>query len=289
MRTKIAKKGKKPIPHSKQLAIVKIKSIWEPVVIRKSSRFSKQNENWFDCLDGWNEFDEIAIDGMNCVGKSSLSESLNRRYIKINNLYPHITTGPHYNINQALAFEYMAYSTLTFGKNLVWDRSPFSNFIFYIVHNLMNHYKDQLMPLDKREIYPKCIEFMNLVGGLNIVKLVLSKKNIPIIFMVTSDFKSLPEKLVDRGQTNFKDLIAATQTNYQISQYYAFSFFAEMLKMPLIDIATCGGDLNFIQNEIKKRINTLNKDYTINIFESEHLSSLFNMNDLEMLFEFSNK
>lgn len=290
---KIEKKGE--IPENISEKILKLKNPWVKIkTLKENVRIKQKPEiSVYSLMENWNKYDEIAIDGMNCVGKSTLCSMMNRTKIKINDLYPHITKGPNYNIHSSLSFEYLAYSVLSSGKNLIWDRSPYSNLIFQLAHYLVGEYKDQPIPLCFKTIDAKCIIFLMHTGLLATISISMNLKNIPILFIVNSDFKMISELLIKRGKHDVKDLGNAKWYNYQIAQYHAYRFFAKLLNMPFIDLNERfkkKETLTDIQLIIKFLIDTKKKNSEIHPYETKnHISEIINFNNLELLFENSKK
>lgn len=62
---------------------------------------------YFSCLNGFAKYPIISVDGVNGVGKSTLTQRTNRKYCKINLIHPEITEGQDYNIKPLHSFEYI--------------------------------------------------------------------------------------------------------------------------------------------------------------------------------------
>lgn len=190
------------------------------------------------CVDGWNKFNEISIDGMNASGKSTLINSLTRQYVKINEHFPHVTSGANYNYDPIRSMEYLMGSLLITGENLCWDRCPYSNLIFYYAHHLMGVYADRKIPMDYNEILPI---FNNLALSTCLIDTIAYgklTKNIPILFIVCSDLDILGQALLERGinTKSQNDVYNSKNLNYQIAQYHAYVYFASVLNCGIIDL-----------------------------------------------------
>jgi len=88
-------------------------------------------------LNGWNKFSEIAIDGQNGTTKSSISKNLNRKYLKINEIFPRVSCGSDYNHRPLKSIDYMFIQLMIKSENSIWDRCVYSNLIFYNIQHLI--------------------------------------------------------------------------------------------------------------------------------------------------------
>lgn len=185
-------------------------------------------------LDGWNDYPEIAIDGMTGLGKSTLLTNMNRSYRKVNLIVPEITKGSSYNFCSPKTVAYLFVNQLSHGKNICWDRCRYSNLIFYLVHALMAEYKTRAMPLMTEEIY----NFLGILAVkfnlLEIFKFCEFDKTVPTIVFVSSNFAIPSALLMKRGTAS--DVFSAASQNYLAAQYNVYSFIAKTLNFVLIDI-----------------------------------------------------
>nr|AHW98267.1 GrBNV_gp34-like protein [Nilaparvata lugens endogenous nudivirus] len=182
---------------------------------------------------------EIAIDGMNGVGKTALCKMMrNRKYCKINNCAQDITKGSEYNFNPIRSLEYLTFSALTKPKRaIIWDRTSISNMVFSFVHYIMSVYRDTDIPADPTEVYSKFNDFALNTGFFNTVAYLKSIKNIPTIFLVCSDLKLVTQAMFDRG--TISDVYNSTHFNYQIAQLHAYTYVGNCIGATIIDIAKC--------------------------------------------------
>ena len=206
-------------------------------------------------LDGWNEHNEIAIDGMNGTGKSTLASSMNRTYVKVNSLAPRVTTGSNYNFDIVKSFEYMMLQQSTRCVNVCWDRCAYSNLIFYYVHQLMFHYQERPIPTEETEVYLFLNNMAHSTNLLETITFVESIKSVPTIFLVCRDLKYIACSLQHRNSLN--DVYNSKEYNYQMAQYHVYKYFANILKYPLFDIseiANYGITLGDLQQSIRRKI-----------------------------------
>lgn len=216
-------------------------------------------------LPDWTNENEICIDGMSGCGKTTMMNKMNRLYCKIKSTG--LSKSSHYNIKPFHSLEYLFYQPMTICKNVGWDRSPYSNLIFYVVHYIMAHYKEnptkeyrkhelgecssntefvfKKTPL-KTAVPPPCCHqevamllnnFYESNSILDIFKFVEDLKKTNILILVSSDIN-----LVQYSMMNREDLESATMTvcendDYLNAQYHAYMHFATIMKCPIIDIA----------------------------------------------------
>lgn len=243
-----------------KLKLVNINVFWPSVDYKKDSRRSNRKIQFttyetLNFLNGWSKYNEICIDGMNGVGKSTLINSLNRKYEKVNTHFSEVTMGSDYNHDPIKSMTYLTIQLLSNGKNICWDRCAFANLIFYYVHYLMNCFKNNPIPNDEDFIYKILNDYASKTNLLSTLHLCIQKKQIPTLFIVCSDINFVSITLLERGGRN--DIYNAKEYNYQMAQYYAYSYFANLLDAPLIDIKqayTEGFTINSLQNAIKNKI-----------------------------------
>lgn len=199
-------------------------------------------------LRGLNERHEIAVDGMNGVGKTMLCEKLQgRRYCKINGFAADVTRGSSYNMNPMKAIEYVMIQCLTEvvhrpDLGAVWDRCPYSNLIFYFVHHLMAVYgKDSLVPRQTQPVYEIFNSLALATGFFHTISYLRSLKDLPIVILVCSDLTMISQALTMRGDIN--DVYNAKESNYQMAQLHAYTYVGQCIGATVIDIA------DFVNND----------------------------------------
>lgn len=206
----------------------------------ESIRYKKINNSRylsrvFNDLSKFKYCNEIAIDGPSGVGKTTLMQCMSRKYAKINIGNHDVTNGPKYNISVIRSLSYIHVINSTECMNVVWDRCPFSNLIFYIVHFLVGYFENDEMPIEFSQVCPLISYFVKTTGIDNTVRWEMYEKNIPTLFLVNSDIKQLIKNLLNRGEN--KDFFLCGKHNYQYGQLFAYTYFAKMTNSPLIDIS----------------------------------------------------
>lgn len=199
------------------------------------------NYQWCsDHLTGWGYFEEIAVDGMTGVGKSTLiSKFKGRRIKKVNHLIPRVTKGSSYNNDIMKSMEYMFRQLVEpCDRPTVWDRSPFSNLTFYYVHHLMAHYRNNILE-DRAPAWDVLNRLAIETNLVETVKLANSFKRMPILYIVDCDIGSVCERLSKRGGTN--DMYNSYQFDYHRAQFHAFSYMSYVTKQPLLDLNSFAG------------------------------------------------
>lgn len=267
---------------------------------------TKQNiYELLSALDGWNTRSEISIDGVNGSGKSSLAQSTNRIYRKINLINPGITCGSEYNYDPLKSLQYMCLQQLITAPKSIWDRCAYSNLIFYFVHHLMYMFRDDSpIPDDQATVWGI---FNTMAIDINLSKIITfmkSIKNIPTLFIVCRNLDLIGLSLKNRKSLN--DTWNAKEYNYQKAQYHAYMYFGKILEIPVFDIMDFveqGYTLGDMQLAIINKINLppesaptkddLNfKNIVVpNIEHSNELSSQIAKlgGDNMLIYEFSNK
>lgn len=213
---------------------------------------TKTPDQIFEQLQSFKNAPEIAIDGMSGVGKSTLLNKMHRRCVKINEHCPETTQGSSYNISPIRTIDYLLFSTESYGHNIVWDRCSFSNLIFYIVHELMSVYKNNMIPDDFNLVLPHIIHFIQITGLEYVFKFILARKRVPTLFLVNCDLKLVQETLCRRNEQN--DQYNATQFNYQMAQMHAYTFIALWKNDPIIDVAYWHHTYNLSIDDIQELI-----------------------------------
>lgn len=221
-------------------AIVDFKTTYPNVTYSCISR-RNQTKNSIKSVDellisivGWSRHNEIAIDGVNGLGKSRLVESLNRQYVKINHLLPQVTSGSGYNYDIFKSIEYIMMPMCLELKNCIWDRCVYSNLIFYFVHYLMSAFRYHDIPMDHDAIIPIFNKLALDIDLISILTITKQFKDIPTLFFVCRDLNIVAISLFNRGSLN--DMWNSTQRNYQAAQYHAYVYFAKVLDIPIFDV-----------------------------------------------------
>ncbi|ATZ81564.1 guanosine monophosphate kinase [Drosophila innubila nudivirus] len=189
-------------------------------------------------LNGWNKFSEIAIDGQNGTTKSSISKNLNRKYLKINEIFPRVSCGSDYNHRPLKSIDYMFIQLMIKSENSIWDRCVYSNLIFYYVHHLMYKFSETSIPNDESIIWPILNNMALDTCLLDTLAYTQNKKSIPTIFLVCSNVDLIGESLRSRGiNTNsINDIWNSKEYNYQMAQYHVYRWFGKILQYPTFDI-----------------------------------------------------
>lgn len=256
--------------------LLKVQVSWEDVHLGEPDSLRYQNNTngkdsiikEFERLKNWNKYDEIAIDGMSGVGKTTLTQSLNRHTLKVNCCYPWITSGPSYNYSIEKTLAYITTQQYSKNTNVVWDRSCFSNIIFYIVHHIMAIYEDRFIPMNIKKIYPIITQLIHTCGLISVFRWMTLIKKTPTIIFVQSDFSLLAECLKKRSEPN--DLILCNQLNYHKAQYHTYSYIAKLLDFPLFDVNHLnkhGYSINDTHELIKYYVDTDNTEFNLNIIK----------------------
>lgn len=200
-------------------------------------QYKSEQDYWLPLVD-WKHHPEIAIDGMSGTGKSSLVNSLIRQSVKINQFSPITTRGPFYNIDPVRMIDYAITHVSVRGRNLVWDRCPFSNIIYGMAHHLYGLYVSWNMsvPVNFESVVSTLNNFADQIGLVNTVSYINSKKVTPTIILVNSDLKLLTTLLLNRAKP--VDIRNAEEYNYQMAQLHAFTYFGRYLtkSMFLVDL-----------------------------------------------------
>lgn len=250
---------------------------------------------WLSPLDKWDAYPEIAIDGMNGTGKSSLIAIMNRKYMKINEFIPHVTNGSRYNYDMLKSMQYLTLQPYSDCRNVCWDRCCYSNLIFYFVHQLMYAYRNKTMPIESAEVYMTLNTLAISTNLLQTLTLMENVKRTPTIFLVCRDFKLIGAALRNRDTPN--DIYNAKELNYQIAQYHAYKYFGEILKFPTFDIVDAfelGLTLGEFHHLLKMKIDTNTTEFTISLpsirgtIELDEMMDALNA-DETLLYDYSNK
>lgn len=179
---------------------------------------------------------EIAITGITGSGKTTLAHMFeNRKYVKVNNLNPSITKGCTYNILPQKCLDYIfTNATTTFNRPVVWDRTMYDNFVFYLVHFLMGYYKDTAVTSNYKQIIGLMLEWAHSVNLNKTISFMKTIKRIPQIFIISSDINLISKSLFFRNDT-INNVSYSIDYNYLMCQHHALRFFAETLNDFIID------------------------------------------------------
>lgn len=240
--------------------------------IKKDSRKFDVERYIEDNIKGWNAHSEISIDGLSGGGKSTLINSLNRKYRKVNDAFIPITRGSDYNHDPLKAMSYL-FTQLTSKPDqpICWDRSAYSNLIFYYVHLLMAHYASQDIDVTDLSTNYRILNLfaqdLHLTDTLNFLT---NYKYIPILFIINSDITIAGMNLLKRGTLN--DIYNAKEHNYIAAQCLVFKWFAEIIKCPCIDLNECNFSETFnltnLHDLLRKKLNYDYTSHKVNHFES---------------------
>jgi hypothetical protein len=194
-------------------------------------------------LGKWSSLTSIAVDGQTGAGKSSFLERLyGREMQKVNMVAADITKGSDYNWLPLLTTDYALTQVMTTVTGPVcWDRSPYSNLAFAMVHWLMDIYTHREIPFDHREPWYHLTVFATRTNLLYSVSYLNAACNTKVLFLVNSLADLSAESMMYRGiyKNSPNDVFNATR-RYTLAQYHAFCFMAEILgptNALVIDIA----------------------------------------------------
>lgn len=179
---------------------------------------------------------EIAITGITGSGKTTLANMfVHRKYIKVNILNQSITKGVTYNVLPKKCLDYLfTNATTTFNKPVVWDRTMYDNLVFYLVHFLMGYYKDTAVTSNYKQIVGLMLEWAHSVNLNKIISYMKTIKQIPQIFIISSDIDIISKSLFFRNDT-INSVSYSIDYNYLMCQHHALRFFAETLNDFIID------------------------------------------------------
>lgn len=234
-------------------------------------------------LADWHKDLEIAIDGLSGGGKSTLIHSLNRTYRKVNDIAIPITQGSDYNHDPLKAMSYLFSQLMCEARGpTCWDRSPYSNLIFYYVHLLMAHYLDRDIDVHdvatNFRILNSFAQDLHLIDTLHITT---QRKSLRILFIVNTDLAIAGMNLMQRGTLN--DLYNAKEHNYLAAQCLVFMWFAEILKAPCIDLNACEFSDSFtltdLHNLLRAKLNYRGKAITTTTSTLDIHPTLIETND----------
>lgn len=215
---------------------------------------------YFSSLNEFSKHPVICIDGINGVGKSTITQNINRKYCKINLLRPEITRGQDYNIYPLHAIEYLMSQLQVSSEPSVWDRDRYSNLRFYFVHFIIYQFRNEILSNDD-DCTLRVYEKLNAMAQTVALKETLSffetmYPNVPTLIILNSDIKRVGHMLLNRSGKN--DVFNAKSPNYQYAQHHVYNYFAKILEHPIIDLSFVyekfGLTVTETHNEIKKRI-----------------------------------
>lgn len=219
-----------------------------------------------EILNGWNEFNVIAVDGQNGTTKSSFVRHLRRTNKKVNDVLPDITCGSNYNFDPLRSIEYLFAQLSIKSHDSAWDRCHFSNLIFYYVHYLMFEFKNAAIPHDASIVWPILNKMAIDTNLVDVVDFCQRIKKVPTIFFVCRDVDWIGQSLMKRGMStnNLNDIWNSKEYNYQMAQYHAYSWFGKLIGSPVFDISdflennyTIGDMHTMIAAKIDKNVDNL--------------------------------
>jgi hypothetical protein len=100
--------------------------------------------------------------------------------------------------------------------------------------------ENKAIPLNRYDlIYSQLNDHALAVCLPDTINFLKSKIKVPTIFLVCRDFRFIQASLMNRyfkddGTVN--DLYNAEQANYQVAQYYVYTWMAKVLKAPIFDV-----------------------------------------------------
>lgn len=236
--------------------------VWEKIKKTEIDHFAKALDRII--TEKWDEELIICIDGPSGTGKTTISRRLmNRRYIKVNEFCPGLTQLSDYNVQPFVSFEYLMSQIFKHNfllndlqqrtlfsedqrKNstlkepgLIWDRTRYSNIIFYFVHYLMFCYRNSVLRTDDKQALALLISLSEQCGLVEILRycewLMPSPKT---LIMVCNDINLISNAFYARG--GISDVANSINYNYLSAQYIVYKFlFSKMLNYLVIDIADC--------------------------------------------------
>jgi hypothetical protein len=208
----------------------------------------------YNMVPNWKNESVICIDGMSGLGKTTLLKSMIRESCKVK--VSGVSKSSFYNFKFFHPFDYIACQSFSVCKNVVWDRSKYSNIIFYLVHALMAYYqtKGEQVPNDISIIFPILQNIASQYNILDIVEYFERRQSSKNLFLICSDFDFVKEKMKNRSPL---DAWNASNRSYLISQYYCMMFFAKLLKAACLDLKDwfdVGFTLSDVQNYLKIKL-----------------------------------
>lgn len=221
---------------------------------RASKRYANVDEALSE-LNGWSAYPEVAIDGANGCGKSTLARSMNRAYLKINELLPRVTDGYGYNLSVFQSLEYLMFQQSIRANRVCWDRCRYSNLAFYYVHLLMHRFREHGVPNDRATVFEALNSFASSTNLPYTLSLLEREKPVPVLFLVCRDLELVALSLQRRGTA--ADLSHAKERDYQLAQYFVYCYFGTLLSYPVFDLSDLLSDtftLGDLQQAIRDRV-----------------------------------
>jgi len=235
----------------------------------------------------------ICIDGTNGTGKTTLCQRNNRLHVKINSLFPRITSSSDYNHNPVNAKRYILCKNLvTFAPEvqhggICWDRDKYSNLRWQYVHQLIDHYSSRGRDIPVDDEFEVFGVLNNLATRNNLcdileyleneeereITLTLTCRNVAFVATcmleraLTSNIKVAiaPENHIHnviRDERNVinNDAFNAKEFNYNVAQNYVYYYFAKLKRDPCIDVSCIyeyftGLTIEDFQSALLQRIN----------------------------------
>ncbi|QBB28632.1 guanosine monophosphate kinase [Homarus gammarus nudivirus] len=201
------------------------------------------------------KFDNIFIEGPSATGKSSLSRGFNT--FKINQFYD-VSRNNVYNTYPEMAIIYMNLNLLLSKyKGIVVDRSIISNMAYLMVYYIMNVMVNEGKHL--KSMFGLCEEFVTLYNLTPALEYFRNCKT-NVLVIIDSSFEHSAKRANGRGivTNSSSDMIKSICKEYHQAQTAAFSFLANFLRYPCIDLnyirSNCynpGGDTEIFTTHAK--------------------------------------
>lgn len=246
--------GNETVENKPCIGNLELKTRFAFLASRASRRYASIDEALSE-LNGWSSHPEIAVDGSNGCGKSTLARTMNRAYLKINELLPRVTDGYGYNLSVFQSLEYMMFQQSVTARNVCWDRCKYSNLAFYYAHLLMYRFRATGVPNDRDTVFEALNSFATATNLAYTVSCMEREKPVPTLFLVCRDLELVALALQRRGTAT--DLCNAKERDYQLAQYFTYCYFGALLSYPVFDLSDMISEtftLGDLQQAIRDRI-----------------------------------
>ncbi|UVT30827.1 guanosine monophosphate kinase [Penaeus vannamei nudivirus] len=192
-------------------------------------------DDYFDAFyDRFKFHQSLAVDGPSGCGKSSMINKY--KPLKVNG-FVNIQEDNSYNIFPANALPYIFINLkIAETENAISDRSAISNFAYFITYFIMNAITSNLYP--GHTLHGICdimVNLHNLKPFLEFIKPHMQKNT---LILMDSSFEHNARRINKRGRltSSISDIAKSICYEYFISQIAAFSYLANILEIPCIDI-----------------------------------------------------